>query len=124
MTLATKSSDGKSANFEPSALQLQFCFAVHDADAEAVKKKMLEKRSEEKNQKQEQDVISGVQMPGGWTVTASGTNREAIAADGQNADLLPSRPSSAVPVRTVWLFSVFHDDVVDVFFPAMELAKG
>ena len=77
-----------------------------------------------KNQKQEQDVISGVQMPGGWTVTASGTNREAIAADGQNADLLPSRPSSAVPVRTVWLFSVFHDDVVDVFFPAMELAKG
>lgn len=60
-------------------------------------------------------------MPGGWTVTASGTNREAIAADGQNADLLPARPSSAVPVRTVWLLSVFDDDVVNVsFLRAME----
>ena len=71
------------------------------------------KRNQKKeNQKQEQNVISGVQMPGGWTVTvtASGTNREAIAADGQNVDLLPSRPSSAVPVRTVWLLSVFDDD--------------
>jgi len=51
-------------------------------------------KKEKTKQKQEQNVISGVQMPGGWTVTASGTNREAIAEDGQNADLLPSRPSS------------------------------
>ena len=77
-------------------MQFQFRFTVHDADAKAVKKKMSEKnqKKEKTKQKQEQDVISGVQMPGGWTVTASGTNREAIAEDGQNADLLPSRPSS------------------------------
>lgn len=113
---------GKSASFKPPSVPI-LPHSLCDADAEAVKKKMIEERTEERESKAmgEQDVNTEVQVTGDAGVSSA--NPDVIAVDDQGEGLPSSLPSSSMPVHAgeVVVDSVFDDDVTDAsFLPAME----
>ena len=113
---------GKSASFEPPSVPI-LPHPLHDADAEAAKKKIIEEKTEERESKAmgEQDVNTGLQVTGETGVSSA--NPDVIAVDDQDNGLPSSLPSSSMPVRAgeVVVDSVFDDDVTDAsFLPAME----
>ena len=112
---------GKSASFAPPSVPI-LPHPLHDADAEAVKKKMVEEKTEERETKAmgEQDVDAESQVTG--QIGDSSANPDVIAVDDQGNGLPSPLVISSQPVRAgeVVVDSVFDDDVTDAsFLPAM-----
>jgi hypothetical protein len=82
---------GKSASFEPPSVPI-LPHPLHDADAEAAKKKMIEEKTEERESKAmgEQDVNTGLQVTGETGVSSA--NPDVIAVDDQDNGLPSSLP--------------------------------